>query len=154
MGFLSRMASDVQLMLRRPARIQFAALCHRKGKKGLEILLITSRDTGRWVIPKGWPIEGKQAPEVALQEAFEEAGVKGQVETGSVGTYTYPKKLKSGMITDCKVQVHSVAVSDIVDDFPEAHERKRKWETPDVAAQLVAEPELQQLILNFAERSS
>ena len=67
------MASDLKLMFRRPLRQQFAAICFRLRKKNgdLEVLLMTSRDTGRWVIPKGWPMEGKKAHAVAEREAYE-----------------------------------------------------------------------------------
>ena len=64
-------------MLKRPNRLQVAALCYRTGADGKEVLMITSRGTGRWIIPKGWPVEGKDGPASALQEAWEEAGVKG-----------------------------------------------------------------------------
>jgi hypothetical protein len=62
--------------LRRPKRLQVAALCYKQANDtdDKEILLVTSRDTGRWIIPKGWPIDGKNASEAALQEAWEEAG--------------------------------------------------------------------------------
>ena len=75
LNILNRIASDVHLMFRRPARMQYAALCYRfrKKKSVLEVLLITSRDTGRWVIPKGWPMQGRRSYAVAEREAFEEA---------------------------------------------------------------------------------
>ena len=79
MGIIGRITSNLKLMLQRPPRQQFAAICHRTKKKTgeLEVLLITSRDTGRWVIPKGWHMEGKQPHAIAEQEAYEEAGIKG-----------------------------------------------------------------------------
>ncbi|MCO6187015.1 NUDIX hydrolase [Rhizobium sp. L1K21] len=152
MSFLSRMASDVQLMLRRPARLQFAALCYRESKKGMEILLITSRDTGRWVIPKGWPMNGKLACEAAAREAYEEAGVHGTVGNESIGAFKYRKKLNSGVETECRVDVYPISVSNLVDKFPEAGQRTRVWMTPEDAASSVDEPELQHLILEFAKR--
>ena len=69
----------------RPERHQVAALCWRMGQGGaVEILLVTSRDTGRWVIPKGWPMDGKSASAAAAREAWEEAGVKGTVRPESI----------------------------------------------------------------------
>ena len=67
MGIIGRITSDLKLMLQRPPRQQFAAICHRTKKKtgDLEVLLITSRDTGRWVIPKGWHMPGKQPHSIA-----------------------------------------------------------------------------------------
>lgn len=101
-------------MLRRPARMQYAALCYRLARKtnALEILVITSRDTGRWVIPKGWPMQGKQAHEVAEREAYEEAGVKGKVQRAAIGAYVYQKRKDHGLEISCKVQVHALEVED------------------------------------------
>ena len=77
MSFFDRITNEVRLMFRRPERMQCAALCYRFKKKSLqpEMLVITSRDTGRWIIPKGWPMDGKKSHEVAAREAWEEAGV-------------------------------------------------------------------------------
>ncbi len=98
LNLINRLASDVQLMFRRPARTQYAALCYRFRKKRtiLEILLITSRDTGRWVIPKGWPMPGRLSPGVAEREAFEEAGVKGKASAEPLGSYMYQKGMADG----------------------------------------------------------
>jgi len=91
LSILSGITESVQLLVRRPRRFQFAALCYRLGKdqKEPEILLLTSRGTGRWVIPKGWPMGSKPGHEVAKQEALEEAGVVGDVESISIGIYQY-----------------------------------------------------------------
>ena len=85
MGIIGRITSDLKLMLQRPPRQQFAAICHRTKKKtgDLEVLLITSRDTGRWVIPKGWHMPGKQPHAIAEREAFEEAGIQADLVVGS-----------------------------------------------------------------------
>ena len=74
----------------REPRAQFAALPWRRNADGeVEVLMITSRDTRRWVIPKGWPIKGIKSPKSAAQEAFEEAGVIGKVRKSPVGAYAY-----------------------------------------------------------------
>ena len=63
----------------REPRAQFAALpWRRRADAGIEVLLITSRETRRWVIPKGWPIKGKSSAKSAAREAFEEADQKGE----------------------------------------------------------------------------
>ncbi len=151
---LARLASDVQLMFRRPPRQQYAALCYRvKGKTGaVEVLLLTSRDTGRWVIPKGWPMDGKTSYEVAAREAYEEAGVRGTVESGTIGCYHYPKVLKNGLKVTCKVQVYVLEVSTIAKSFKEKGERKFDWVSCDEAAKRVNEPELRDLFLLFKRR--
>ncbi|HBR36028.1 MAG TPA: NUDIX hydrolase, partial [Sulfitobacter pontiacus] len=77
---------------RRPKRIQVAALCYRETPEGKEVLMITSRDTGRWIVPKGWPIDGLDGAGAALREAWEEAGVsKADIESEPIGYYDYDK---------------------------------------------------------------
>ncbi|MBT8414910.1 MAG: NUDIX hydrolase [Boseongicola sp.] len=143
-------SSFVQPMLQRPARVQMAALCYRTGKAGKQILLITSRDTGRWIIPKGWPIVGKSSCETAMQEAWEEAGVKnGTAETDSIGSYTYEKHFDNGASATVETSVYPIAVETLADSFPEADERTRKWVSPEEAASLVDEPELKKLLEDF-----
>ncbi|MDM9626491.1 NUDIX hydrolase [Rhizobium sp. S152] len=154
MTLLARLASDVQLMFRRPPRQQYAALCYRLKKKSneVEVLLMTSRDTGRWVIPKGWPMDRRHSYEVAAQEAYEEAGVRGIVEKQTIGAYHYPKVLKNGLKVNCKVQVYALEVSDIAKNFKEKGERKVEWVSCDEAVKRVREPELRNLFLLFKRR--
>ncbi|NTF41008.1 NTP pyrophosphohydrolase [Rhizobium sp. AC27/96] len=154
MAILSRIANDVQLMFRRPPRQQYAALCYRVKKKtgDLEVLLLTSRDTGRWVIPKGWPMPGKLSHEVAAREAYEEAGVRGTVETEALGSFGYDKVLKDGIQVPCRVQVYALEVSELAKNFKEKGERSVEWVSCDEAVKRVREPELRDLILAFAQR--
>jgi 8-oxo-dGTP pyrophosphatase MutT (NUDIX family) len=112
-------------------------------------LLITSRDTGRWVIPKGWPIDGLGPDGSAAREAWEEAGVEGQIAGHSIGRYSYEKAPRPGgrasdRIT-CEVAVFPLRVARLADRFPERKQRQRKWFTLAKAATKVAEPELRQL---------
>lgn len=143
-------------MLRRPPRQQYAALCHRRKKKTdeVEVLLLTSRDTGRWVIPKGWPMDGKKAHAVAEREAFEEAGVRGNVEKEPFGFFSYEKKLKNGVKVVCLVEVHLLEVIDMVKNFPERESRRLEWVSPEEAARRVNEPELRNLFLAFARKTA
>ncbi|ASY55431.1 NUDIX hydrolase [Sinorhizobium sp. CCBAU 05631] len=154
MNLLHRLASDVHLMLRRPARMQYAALCYRirRKTKSPEILLLTSRDTGRWIIPKGWPMQGKWAHEVAEREAYEEAGVKGKVQKAAIGSYVYQKRMDHGLKIPCKVQVHALEVDSLCKNFPEKGERKLEWVDCEEAARRVAEASLKELILGFGKR--
>lgn len=153
---LARLASDVQLMFRRPPRQQYAALCYRVKKKAseIELLLLTSRDTGRWVIPKGWPMSGKLPHEVAAREAFEEAGVRGVAETVPLGSYRYKKMLRDGLSVPCNVQVYPLEAFEMVKNFKEKGERKIEWVSCDEAAKRVNEPELKDLILAFQRRAA
>jgi 8-oxo-dGTP pyrophosphatase MutT (NUDIX family) len=149
-----RLTSEVKLMLWRPPRQQYAALCYRRRKPSaaLEILVMTSRDTGRWVIPKGWPMSGKAAHEVAAREAFEEAGVKGKADRASFGYYTYMKVLDGGLKVRCRVQVHLMEVKEQYKDFKEKGLRVQEWVRWEEACQRVNEPELKALIRQFARK--
>jgi 8-oxo-dGTP pyrophosphatase MutT (NUDIX family) len=152
---LSEISESVQLMFRRPKRVQFAALCYRHDKKkGLEILLLTSRDTGRWVIPKGWPMGSKPAHAVAEQEALEEAGVTGFAEHDLLGCFGYAKAMPEGVLLPCAVQVHAMEVRGKVSDFKEKGKRKLEWVSPQEAADRVQEPGLKKIIMAFAKRES
>lgn len=131
-------------------KAQYAALPWRRGEAGLEVLLITSRETRRWVIPKGWPMKGRKPFEAAAQEAFEEAGVIGVVKSRKTGAYRYEKRLKNGKLRLVHVNVYPLKVREERDRWPEMAEREKKWVTPTEAAAMVDEPELQSLIAGFA----
>jgi len=136
---------------------QYAAICYRHTGRfdgSIEVLLITSRDSGRWVIPKGWPMGKKKPHKVAGQEAWEEAGVRGRIRKKPWGHYTYVKKLDSGELVPAMVQVHLIDVREIADEFPERHQRKSEWFSPAVAASSVGEPELRGLITKLGERKN
>lgn len=131
---------------RRPKLLQMAALCYRGEGHDKEYLLVTSRDTGRWIIPKGWPIRGLKSNETALREAWEEAGVaNSKVGSAPIGSYTYNKRGNNGFERPVKTLVYAVAVNDLKDSFPEAEERQRKWVSADTAAELVEEAELKSI---------
>ena len=154
MKLLSRLAAWLQLMFRRPPRQQYAALCYRQDPASdhVKVLLVTSRDTGRWIIPKGWPMADKPPHGVAAQEAYEEAGVKGEVEREPLGYYLYNKVLKDDFAIGCRVQVHALQVERLLEDYPEKDQREAHWFDYEVAAQQVREPLLKSLILEFGHR--
>ncbi len=132
------------------AMTQYGSICFRVRKKdGCKVLLITSRDTGRWVIPKGWPMKGKSGPEAALQEAYEEAGVEGRVRAESSGLYSYDKILDDGTPQPCVVTVYPVKVVHLHGKYPERDQRRRRWFSPKKAAKKVNEPELQEILASF-----
>ena len=128
---------------------QYAALPWRQAQ-GLEILLITSRETRRWVIPKGWPMPGHSAAESAAQEAYEEAGVRGKMTAEAIGHYGYSKRLRGRAKKRFRVDVFAMEVTEVLDLWPEAHERTRQWLSPAEAAVHVNEPELAIIIRTFA----
>lgn len=130
-------------------RTQFGALCYRMRKKGPEVLLITTRRTGRWVIPRGWPIHGKTPCHSARTEAWEEAGVIGTAQNTCIGIYSYVKQVQDDARTPVMVAVFPLRVKRLEKDFPESGQRKRAWFSLKKAAALVNEPELKQIISNF-----
>ncbi len=137
----------IKPILFRPKRVQVAALCHRTTTGKKEVLMITSRGTGRWIIPKGWPIKGKDGGESALQEAWEEAGVqKGRVEGDPIGAFCYEKELKTGLPVPVQTFVYTIDNIELSDSYPEAHQRQRKWFPVQEAANMVREPELQDIL--------
>lgn len=132
---------------------QLGALCWRKKDKEVQVLLITSRETGRWVIPKGWPMDGIAPQDAALTEAWEEAGVKGVAAPMTLGSYTYDKVVARGTpnetLLHCSVGVYPVAVEKLTRKYPESAQRRRKWFSPKKAALRVDEPGLATLIAEF-----
>lgn len=137
----------VRPILQRPKQVQVAALCYRPGADGKDILLITSRDTGRWIVPKGWLINGLSGSQSALQEAWEEAGVKqAEIDPNPAGHYEYIKGLDTGGEAVVDTQVYLTRVIALENDYPEADERKRKWVTPEEAANMVDEPGLKAIL--------
>ncbi len=139
---------------RRDRKVQYAALPYRQGPQGLEVLLITSRGTGRWVAPKGWPMKDRAPHEAAAQEALEEAGVEGEVSPEPLGGFGYLKRLKSGRDRPVQVTVFPLKVTAEHAHWKEAHERTRRWFAPAEAASLVNEAELRRLIAAFGERGA
>ncbi|MCE7026918.1 NUDIX hydrolase [Jiella sp. CBK1P-4] len=126
---------------------QVAALPYRIDPHGkLKLLLVTSRDTGRWVLPKGWPMKGRRPHEAARIEAFEEAGIDGKVSKKAVGKYDYHK---DGEIP-CRVQVYPLRVAALRDEWPEMGQRRREWHGPAEAADLVEERDLKALLRSFS----
>ena len=139
-----------------PGKQQYAALPIRVKEGGdLEVLLLTSRDTGRWIIPKGWPGRRLTPRAAAAREAYEEAGIEGSIRPPDpVGRYHYAKRLEAGEIR-IKVKVFLLHVERQLDTWPEQDQRRTRWLSPEQAAELVDEPELAAILRaarNLAER--
>lgn len=131
--------------------VQTAALPWRCTKAGdLQILLITGRKSPRWLIPKGWPMQGKTLAEAAAQEAFEEAGVEGAIEPKPIGKFGHVKQHAMLGEMAVSVLVHPLAVRQELAEWPERQERSRRWFSLSDAAAAVASEELAALIRNFA----
>ncbi len=130
-------------------RRQVAALPWRRGPDGIEILLVTSRETRRWVTPKGGRMAGRTDAEAAAIEALEEAGVEGSVTAHPVGTFRYLKVLKRRAPRWCVVAVYPLEVLREHTDWQEKAERERVWVSREEAVRRVDEPDLKALIASF-----
>ena len=135
---------------RKVARVQYAALPYRqRAGARTEVMLITSRETGRWLIPKGWRQKGKSARRSAAREAREEAGVIGKIEHGPIGSYAYKKLLNGGNVVLCEVRVFPLEVKRQRKTWPEKPQREVRWFSRAQAAKIVSEPALRTIIRNF-----
>lgn len=130
-------------------RSQFSALCYRVVHRKPQILLVTSRGSGRWIVPKGWPMDGKTPAQSAAQEAWEEAGVIGKPQERCLGLYSFNKNVGDGVDLPCLALVYPVRVRSLMADYPEQGQRRRKWFTPQKAAARVQEPELARILRDF-----
>jgi 8-oxo-dGTP pyrophosphatase MutT (NUDIX family) len=129
---------------------QVAAIPYRISDKGkVEVLLVTSNTTRRFIVPKGWPMKRKSGKAAAAQEALEEAGVAG-TPSKPFGAYSYWKRL-SGSFVKVNVKVYLLAVEKTLDYWEESKNRSRAWLSPADAAALIDEPELATLVRSLSE---
>jgi 8-oxo-dGTP pyrophosphatase MutT (NUDIX family) len=130
---------------------QVAALPFRVVDGAIEVLLVTSRETKRWLIPKGWPMKGRKPHKAAAREAEEEAGVKGRIEGKPLGHYTYWKR-RIVHFDLCRVDVYPLEVVKQLKSWKEKGQRESRWFNVDEAADAVLEPSLAWLIHQLPER--
>jgi len=125
------------------AKIQYAALPYRRrGKSKTQIMLVTSRGGGRWIIPKGWPMKREAPHHAGAREALEEAGVVGEIGKKPIGSFSHRK----GKLGKCKVQVFALEVRRQRKSWREKGEREVQWFSPAKAARTVREPVLRRMI--------
>ncbi len=109
-------------------------------------MLISSRDTGRWVIPKGWPIKGLTPAQTAAREAYEEAGIGGMMSKKPIGEFEYGKRLDNGKVQPTRVEVFALEQMVQHPDWPEQGQRRMQWFSVPDAVEAVEEPELKVII--------
>lgn len=132
------------------AKLQYAALPYRLQDGSPLVALVTSRETKRWILPKG-QVEKKLPPcRVAEKEAYEEAGLTGAISTDPYGVFDSFKRLKNGREIPCQIVVFLLEVTTELDKWPEQDQRERRWCSPGEAALLASEPGLVQLLLDFS----
>lgn len=141
--------SDQPIRTEPAERRQVAALPWRRGSDGIEIMLVTSRETRRWVTPKGGRMAGKTDAAAAAQEALEEAGIEGDTPETPLGEFRYLKMLKRRAPRWCVVTVYALEVRAEHPTWHEQHERERAWFSRDEAVRRVDEPDLKALIAAF-----
>lgn len=134
---------------RKRQAVQYAVLPFRHAGR-LEIMLVTSRGTRRWVVPKGWPMKGRKPHVAAAREALEEAGIAGRTGKFALGAYSYSKRLANGTLVPCRVKVFPLEVLEEKPRWLEMDQRERRWFRAEEAADFVDEPELADLIRTFA----
>jgi 8-oxo-dGTP pyrophosphatase MutT (NUDIX family) len=132
-------------------RLQYAALPWRETEHGLEIMLVSSRETRRWIIPKGWPMAGRGGAAAAAIEALEEAGLLGVIAEKPIGVFHYVKRFTRGEEL-CRAEVFPLRVARQRDHWLEKDERETQWFQAGEAARLVSDRELGALIRKFARR--
>ncbi len=134
-------------------RTQFGAVCYRVQGEKIQILLVSSRTSKRWIVPKGWPTDGSTPAEAALREAREEAGAIGRVTGNCIGIYSYVKSLNGAAGLPCVVAIYPVKVSRLEKSYREKAQRKRKWVSLKKAIAMVDNLELGQILRDFDPHS-
>ena len=145
---MKKFKSETKQMLSDGVRLQAAALPYRQ-EKGLEVLLVSSLDTGRWIVPKGWPMKGCSNFEAARREAYEEAGVRGEIASEPAGSFHYNKRKRNGAVWRCLVEVFPMEVKSRSRSWPEKAARKTRWCAWREAADLVDDTGLGDIIRAF-----
>lgn len=137
-------------------RVQYGALPYRfTSNAALEILVVTTRQTRSWIVPKGWPIRRLSPAKSAAREAWEEAGVRGRIGPKPIGAFFYDKALdETGASVTCEVKIFPLLVERHSETWPEVDQRVVQWVDPQRAMALVKEPGLKALIGVFAKRAA
>src|SRR3546814_175675 len=125
---------------------QYGALPYRCSPGGVEVMLVTSRASGRWIVPKGWLAPGLAPHLSAAKEAYEEAGVVGTAGETPIGTFLH---LKTATRQHLRVEVFPMEVVEELDHWPERFQRRRQWFNLDQAAHAVSETSLRRIISSF-----
>jgi 8-oxo-dGTP pyrophosphatase MutT (NUDIX family) len=136
-------------------RVQYGALPYRfTPTAALEILIVTTRQSRRWIVPKGWPIKRLTPSKSAAREAFEEAGVRGKIGVRAIGNFRYKKTGQNGADPDYEVKIFPLLVRRQSATWPEHGQRVVQWVDPEKAIALIREPEKKAIVAKFAKRAS
>lgn len=145
----NRLVENARRLFGTAPRLQVAALPWRRKGGQIEVMLITTRETGRWIMPRGWPESGEEFNAAAAREAREEAGIFGKIAAREAGRYFYSKLCSGGDSVRCEVLVYPLEVNDVASKWKEKGQRDRKWVSVATAAGMVTEPGLGEIIAAF-----
>jgi 8-oxo-dGTP pyrophosphatase MutT (NUDIX family) len=137
-------------------RVQYGALPYRfTPMAALEILVVTTRQSRHWIVPKGWPIKRLTPSKSAAREAFEEAGVRGKIGARAIGNFTYKKTARqTDADANYEVKIFPLLVRRQSATWPEHGQRVVQWVEPEKAIALIREPELKSIVAKFAKRAA
>ena len=130
-------------------RHQVGAIAWLPGAGSLRFVLVTSRRTGRWVFPKGSIDAGMTPPAAAAREAMEEAGVVGQPESVPVGSFR-TVKVRTPFAWPIEVAIYPMRIDEVLEDWPEARQRDRRFVTLAEARRLLTDPAMLAIAERFA----
>jgi ADP-ribose pyrophosphatase YjhB (NUDIX family) len=131
---------------------QVAALPYIELGSRIDILLVTSRRRGRWILPRGWPVEGKPFASASAREARQEAGAVGEISQVSIGDYSYNKRMEQGYRVPCRVYVYPLRVTHQCLDWREKAERNQRWSDITTASAIVRQQGLADFLRDLARR--
>lgn len=129
-------------------RTQFAVIAWQRQGKKLKVCLVTSRRTGRWILPKGWPKRAATPQEAVAIEAWEEAGLKGKVHPRPLGVFSYLKRRGKSRLPVIAV-LYAMEVTKAHSKWPEKKERRRDWASPKKAAARLSDRQLASMVARF-----
>lgn len=129
---------------------RYGAVPWRRDQRGrVRVLLVTSRGRGRWIVPTGWPMKDKPSYLSAAMEAFDEAGVIGDILTYPLAGYRYVRETAEGVLQHYHVTLFALRVRGTLTHWPERKQRIRGWFDPEEAADKVENVELARAIRTF-----
>jgi 8-oxo-dGTP pyrophosphatase MutT (NUDIX family) len=131
--------------------LQVAALPWRMRNGKVEVCLVTSRGTGRWILPKGWPERHLGHAEAAAVEAYEEAGLRGKADPEPCGSFSASKGVEPDLQLNVRLDVFLLPEPEQLEEFPEKGERKVKWMALEVAMETADEPGLKALLASLRQ---
>ncbi|GGA63126.1 NUDIX hydrolase [Pelagibacterium lentulum] len=131
---------------------QFGALPYTVVDGHCVVLLVTSRGRGKWIFPKGRQVEGMTAWDSAALEAYEEAGVEGEIEQSPIGSYYLP--VTEERPAPIEVQIFPLRVTNQLQDWKEKRQRYRHWAVVPEAKRLITHDGLADVAIALAQREA